>query len=145
MSVVLPAPFSPTSAWISPAQAPRDASWMARGWSNRFAMCVMLMTSPPASKAVPPVRMGRGRARPGPKSPGVRDRGRRRHRRLAHLLRSRLEVKVVGYDDVARDHLLSKLVDLFQHVVRNEALVLFVPGRGDAAFLEAVVEDPAAP
>ena len=48
ISVVLPAPFSPTSAWISPARIETEASWIATRSPNLLAICSMLTTSAPA-------------------------------------------------------------------------------------------------
>jgi len=37
ISVDLPAPFSPTRAWISPARIDMEASWIATNWPKRLA------------------------------------------------------------------------------------------------------------
>jgi hypothetical protein len=53
ISVLLPAPFSPTRAWISPARTSSDASRFARTGPNDLATSVIWMASGLRSGAAP--------------------------------------------------------------------------------------------
>src|SRR5260370_10922389 len=102
ISVVLPAPFSPTSAWMSPARIERDASWTATSSSKRLAICVMLIASAPGSTALLLISPG-GASPPAPfRLLGVRDRRWRRHRGRTHFLLSGHPLEKSWHDDPSR-------------------------------------------
>src|SRR5680860_51872 len=129
ISVLLPAPFSPSRQWISPGSTTRSMWSLATSEPNRFVTPrSSSFTASVPSHPVPPAR-----------SPTGRGRGAGRGRRPSPILPccdSGLGRCRGLHDDVARDDALPQRVDLGLEVVRHGVLEVVIRRDADALVLQ---------
>src|SRR5437867_4149313 len=122
MSVDLPAPFSPTRAWISPVRTSRDAPRFARTGPNDLWMSLNLIASGwlmnHSQLAGYPEVVGANRPTRPPSASGARNMGGRAARSRTSSGRRRPDLSV--------DDLLAKRFHPRTHAVWNERAVVSV-------------------